>query len=933
MADNKKLLADTIQLGRQIAGNASPVEAIVAKCMVDRHAAGGLTKEIVGQFEEARNALLKATSPNELGSQLVGDLCSTLGIGDEVRKGLRDSYFAMLPQGLVELPQRYGEAFQRDVVKSASSALAKADVELRRQMQAVFDITPASLTDVIAGSSELQALASTILKKDGVGMTNATTKVVALIARNASSDIKDAAITYYQTFTDVKNAVEHGKAVFDAFDSSSAGSYAAAMGAATAVASALGLGEDVTDVMTKANGYLNTAAQLQQCLALTAGTGGWGAAIGLLGMANCGSGFNMFGGGAAASDQTAVLGAIAKLSARMDQHFERVNAQLRDIAKIVNQVYAELQQVHQDTAKIYDLLQRVDSRVGLLLLRGDEQARLLAELIAETANTSYSGPIKLKKPDPSLSPTVVVSALGWYGLSVPSKVASSALTTGSKLTDADVAVATIKSNFSSDASPQMVAAGQGALRFLLEKVYGLAPLPGPAVHWPSLADAIEAMCKYRWLYGNLFSECEPTAIRAPARNVQDVLRTYEVFLLSIRNDQAPGASTIGNHPLMKVLFDELDIKAKKFESAWYAIFDRAMEVVVSQLRNDTLAFSNGAITLVRQANTNLRNASGFPGTSLFRLFEETELPSLFGVRVPYPGNKSDYCFWPVVSKVQRILKNGVKVSDPFPANLYSETALIRVQGWMYPATDASLDQPGHKSVHNVLLFEDEYRVELCFDKGAHPCWTEIEPRDPLAYLIACDGDKGRPRGIDALKAHVQSSLQNSVVQGRAHDVQKQRIAYYKQMYLRRVIFELEDKAATGDLAAALKEFGDTALVVRAICRLAFEEAYGSSDFFPSLYEGGLDSRLVDGEFIKPWATALTRELDGKAPDESFVEDRMARGPGGIVGLEVVARKRLEALRVAVERLLRDAHEWGLPIEFRQVRRHFEGSFKPWLAGF
>jgi hypothetical protein len=879
-------------------------------------------------FASLRHELAEASDMAQLSKKLLEPLAQKYELDALVSRELAAKRITVVPDGLIETAavnritvvescvQRIASHFQKDVEGATSecirTALGLPDVPVGALGEVLGKALPQELSGIVSawasGKVDLQEL---VKAKD-------------YLVGKAGGELGEALVKlpeYAESFEQLVDGLKVGPDT-GSLSETLRDARARAQGV-SALLSVFGANKEA-EAVSNATKYVEAACQTYQVITvLAAGATGWGAAVALMGLAN--GGMSLTGTSAKPKeDGTAViLQAIAKLTEHIDKQFEKVNATLSSIAGDVKQIYATLQENLAVTKDVQTRVKNLEKSVAYLLERGELEYRVLADLVSGIEKSRCR---MWLLPDAGAPDTGELNVcIGYYGTEIAGRLGTEPYMHDIGHADDPEAEAAARLNrhFDSTSLPKDTWYSASSLWYLLEKKYAQA-LPAP-VHWPALAVAAETSAQLRlhanqsWLLNSMAAQqklLEPfwSALEAH-NNFVDTLRGPS-GITSARGDGTPEQP---GHPLLKPLLQRLDAEVEAFVQVFNNLVSVAQSDILAAFEEGTLDIAGVKATRIEPPL--LRNpATGTTWEAFGAGYRANWTPPhLLSVYVPLQDEAP--ASNPLTVDIQSLTRT--RAND----NQYVDTAWGKMVCQLYGESLAEVDFRG------ILRF-DYGR----YDNSETEFGKNTTPADPVAYITRANG-KTVPSGAALFSVALKNKWDEpDIFQKRGRELQAERILVNKKMlwaYIAERLTQPKERQPLLDSMLAIREVG---LVIRAICRFGWPEAYNTSDVLPALFEGELDSRLPDGEeFLAKYVEAVQRLfVPNKVLEEknSTPGQRLAFGTAANVParerlrmLSDVAKQRVKALETALDCILTASNHWGAPFDDQRVQRLFDNTFR------
>lgn len=652
-----------------------------------------------------------------------------------------------------------------------------------------------------------------------------------------------------------------------------AGSMKAGASALSGVLEMIGAKSEAA-IVQKASGYLQSAAQVQQCAALLmAGATGWGAALAVSGLVGGTAGLGVFGGPGGGGDaaqamQATVLGAIEKLQQSMLREFSKVNERLADITRLLEDVLREIRKTNLMLGRVLDKVDEVDRKLDLLLLRVDRGVvRLLEEL-----HKAEDIRCMAEAYEAEISKSRLYTCILFYA-----RVASRPELFPSHDAEFPDLIARLEAAFSSTNAAGIQTAGAeeatkdmwasvGILSRALSEI-GIA-VPGRPANAPMLTAAVQNLAELHDLVGPMFCELrDQHGLRERIRDVRATILEHELFIRYLRGEtidpEGRQRRWIRTHAMRNVAGEQVPAGR-----AGIPVISRLMEL----LRQDLEQFSAGCKTLrqaaTRQIVTDMsQGRTSFPELSTgATLRNAIDNGSQFAVI-----DASDAAAYP---SIKLLLSCIDPASD-------ADRLRIVLQRFQITNRDDNAQRLKVAFYGDVFLYGKKVmpswstELELLYDYY-HKWQAAIAHIGDGVKLLEYSDNKNGPSNSYQLGDMIIAQL---VAQGQNDDsqaeniwtVQRARVVEINQHLQLRVAQLLAGSEQDwGDAAAglaALSRANDKKVMLMAVLRTAFEDAYNACDALTIAFEGGIGYRLFDPERLKVWANAvLELSKSGAAPD-------------------------------------------------------------------
>ena len=320
----------------------------------------------------------------------------------------------------------------------------------------------------------------------------------------------------------------------------------------------------------------------------------------------------------------------------------------------------------------------------------------------------------------------------------------------------------------------------------------------------------------------------------------------------------------------------------------------------------------------------LRNKNGTPGT---------EWKALFTGSAAAPS-------WSRASQYWKTYVPDEQGSDAGPGS-FRNFPLFELVSVHRPRPDVSQDKRNiEESVNTTYRFgvygevmeEPTFEQKLQF-RWPNPTDHTQTPGDPVLFMSQADGWKEGGAGSQTLGMHIGAEMDKR--EAEVERLQRKRIESNEALLMGYVAYKLKtDMAWVGaaELKAVFAVLRQLRTTIRALCKLAYADIYGANSRLSAMFDGGLESRLVDESFLPAWAEAVAEvyvprswpgaDDDAGAPLKwaarhymSFTAPESLEGGRPdprqrLIKLHEVAQLRLDRLKQELNHMLQAVAKWG-----------------------
>lgn len=777
----------------------------------------------------------------------------------------------------------------------------------------------ALLQDFPRGASALEAFWNTGRLPSAEAVEDLATQLALDAASQLHPALESAekAFAYASTLGDIAgNFSWNGASAAQA-----AGSLKAGAGALSGILQMLGANKEAAFV-AKASGYLQSAAQVQQCAALLmAGATGWGAALAVSGLVGGTAGLGIFGGPGGSGDaahamQATVLAAIEKLQQTMLREFAKVNEKLADITRMLEEVLREIRKTNLMLGRVLDKLEEVDRKLDLLLLRVDRGVLRLLEELHKAEDIRCMA----EAYEEEITKSRLYACILFYA-----RIASrqELYSSDGALTDL---IPTLDAAFSGAPSvtdnldaPQQKARDMWGSVGLLARALSMTgvSLPGRPASAPTLTAAVQNLAELYMLVGKMFGKLrDQQGLRECIREVRAVIFEHESFIRYLRGDLVDAqprqyrwakaramrhvtrgnlASGRSSAPVVATLMDLMARDLTRFGAGCQTLRELAVRQVVADMSQGRAGIGEA------MSEASIQNTKG----STFKVVDAADVAAHPAVRLLLT------CIDPVSDAERlKIMLTNFDITDTNKTR-HRLTISFDVDVYLY----------GKKVMPSWSVKE----LLLLYDDGVKWVAALANIDDGVKLLAYSDDQVGVSANVkigDTLIDRLVAQSSTSTDDENIWTVQRQRVAGAdRHVRLRFAQLLAGNEQDWGDAAkdlSALGQANDRKVLLRAVLRTAFEDAYNACDALPIAFEGGNGYRLLDPERLKAWAEAVVAlAKPGAAADPANPMHAIAdRYP------EAIANERYEAFAKIVDGFIDTARGAGRSFGLERAKARF-----------
>jgi hypothetical protein len=299
------------------------------------------------------------------------------------------------------------------------------------------------------------------------------------------------------------------------------------------------LGQDsAAQAVSQAAATAQSAMQIYQAgQMLLVGATGWGACVGLLGLASGMGGVSLFGGGATEDRQAEVLSLVRDLFRYIVQEFKAVNARLDHIIGALDDLTLQMQEIRLDLAQItFRLAGLEDQAMGLAWLV-NRTTYSLSNQIQNAEVTPYESWVanQLVDEDGDMSAGKAIAArMAYQSDQEPPQFAADIVDGEEPVAYEQRASAFLQKAFGYNAPSKMPWVNLDLLGQLLSITCDHALLPQPRRYAPAIYRGIDLYCGLHSVSPSLFTSLDRVVTKIECENLRTALQNHELMMVGLR---------------------------------------------------------------------------------------------------------------------------------------------------------------------------------------------------------------------------------------------------------------------------------------------------------------------------------------------------------------------------------------------------------------
>lgn len=409
-----------------------------------------------------------------------------------------------------------------------------------------------------------------------------------------------------------------------------------------------------------------------------------------------------------------------------------------------------------------------------------------------------------------------------------------------------------------------------ALAYELER-RGLPALPRSNVNWQVVALGVNFVNRVAKRHPQRFAELNESQKAAGLAPLAAAVKRQESYVHALRGFTKDGLPrTIEEHPLLSVLCTRyleqlrslLPLRgAGESDDSFvpklgiHRMSVRAARDIVAELD----AHGTYSIPLLENGkfvSMNFAPVAGPP--TLWSSVTGTTFNMYWGGNRPYWDGLGN------LAKVQIAAPEGPVGSNSYPqfpsVELISLTRLKPRNLLLLPGNEFS-DLTFTIKFYDVLLdTRGMSGLRLMFQGPRRLQDMNPTPTDPIDYIVMADGKKDQTAGSEAIGRDVSADIAR--LYENLRNIQVQRVHWNRRLHWGYIAGNLCQAGSKeyAFYAEPLREMGALAVVIRAVLRLGYPDQYATMDPVSALFDGGLQSALVDERFLQHWAMAVSKTV-------------------------------------------------------------------------